>query len=67
MTVEDDAVEMPEGYRRWYCAVCTASCNFEAMEWCARTPDCGFYLDKPESLGGAFEFIIPTGSRPDGL
>lgn len=56
--VKEDMLEIPEGYVRWACDVCTASCDFEAMNWCAGTPDCGFDLDKPESIDGAFEFII---------
>jgi hypothetical protein len=53
---------LPSGYCRWVCDVCTASCNFEAMQMCASArlsdEECGFERDQPESLGGAFEFIV---------
>lgn len=49
---------MPDGWVRWYCRVCTASCTFEAMQWCARTADCGFDVDRPFAMERAFEFVI---------
>lgn len=55
---------IPNGYRRWSCSVCTASCNFEAMTMCQSPSDCGFDKDQPESLGGYFEFIIKDTSNP---
>jgi hypothetical protein len=51
---------LPEGYEPWMCDICTAVCNYEAMTQCARTPDCGFYRDLPESNHGAFGFMIKT-------
>ncbi len=52
---------MPPGYVAWVCEICTAACNFEAMNMCARrwegSSECGFDHDKPESNGGAFGFM----------
>lgn len=53
-------MDIPAGYKPWSCEVCTATCNFEAMMLCrGNTPEgnCGFDTDKPESLGGIYEFI----------
>ena len=54
--------DLPAGYRRWVCDICTAMCNFEAMYQCVRytSPgsECGFDRDRPESNGGAFEFMV---------
>jgi hypothetical protein len=51
-----------EGYERWTCDICTASCTYEAMTMCARrenpTAECGFENDKPEALEDVFEFVI---------
>jgi hypothetical protein len=52
--------EMPPGYEPWMCPVCTAVCNFEAMMQCAKTADCGFEREQPESNGGAFGFMLPV-------
>jgi len=53
--------EMPEGYEAWSCDVCTAVCNFEAMQMCIKRIDlsaeCGFEKDLPESNHGMFGFI----------
>lgn len=53
----------PPGYRDLVCDICTASCNFEAMNWCAKyhsdySGECGFGSDQLESNGGAFEFMV---------
>jgi hypothetical protein len=59
MAVDYLGDEMPPGYEPWSCDVCTAVCNFEAMNLCAK-PDghaCGFERDQPESNGGAFGFM----------
>jgi hypothetical protein len=53
--------EMPPGYERWMCPVCTAVCNFEAMQQCAKrlgeSDTCGFDDERPESNHGAFGFM----------
>lgn len=53
---------LPEGYRSWFCGICQAGCNFEAMNQCSRRMDssaeCGFDQDKPESNGGVFAFMV---------
>lgn len=53
----------PPGYRSWICDICTASCNFEAMNWCVKyysnySGECWFDSDQPESNGGAFELMV---------
>lgn len=56
----------PEGYEAWSCDFCTASCNFEAMHYCAKRNDpdaeCGFDIDQPESFDGHLEFMVKSGS-----
>lgn len=53
---------MPLGYVQWCCHVCTAMCNFEAMEFCSRRTnpqaECGFDRDSPESNNGPFALIV---------
>lgn len=60
-------IVFPPGYKPWMCSICTATCNFEAMSWCARNrdpaADCGHENDRPESNGGAFEFMIKIGEH----
>lgn len=60
---------VPEGYERWVCDYCGASCNFEAMEQCARRfepgAQCAYDRDQPLSMDdqgrpsakGCFEFV----------
>ena len=51
---------LPPGYEAWFCDICTAVCNFEAMHMCQRGEgnECGFDRDNPESNGGAFGFMV---------
>lgn len=53
---------LPVGYKQWCCPVCTAMCNFEAMQMCAKRfepeAECGFDQEQPESNFGAFAFIV---------
>jgi hypothetical protein len=53
---------LPEGYEQWCCDVCTAMCNFEAMQQCEKRfnpeAECGFDRDQPESNDGCFALII---------
>ncbi len=57
----------PDGYEPWVCGICTASCTFEAMQWChlRDVQECGYDTDEPLALDGngvpkkdgIFEFV----------
>ena len=54
----EEGAEPPPGYRFWSCPVCTANCNFEAMNLC-RGDSCPHDIERPDSVDGFFEFIVP--------
>jgi hypothetical protein len=60
---------LPDGYEQWQCGICTAMCNFEAMQQCAKRTnpeaECGFDADSPESNHGCFALIVKSrGASP---